>query len=134
MIEIGMTLTEEKVVTPEMTAAAVGSGALEVLGTPFMMALMESAAMHCIQGELPEGKGTVGVDIASTHLAPTPVGMTVRATAEVTDISANGKMVTFKVSAYDETCLIGEGTHTRAVIDNARFLEKCNAKLAAVNK
>ena len=129
MITVGMTLTEEKIVTPEMTAATIGSGALEVLGTPFMMALMESAAMHCIQPELPEGKGTVGVEIASSHLAPTPVGMTIRATAEVTEISPNGKMISFKVSAYDETCLIGEGTHTRAVIDNARFQQKCNDKM-----
>lgn len=130
MITVGMTLTEEKIVTPEMTAATIGSGALEVLGTPFMMALMESAAMHCIQPKLPEGKGTVGVEIASSHLAPTPVGMTIRATAEVTEISPNGKMISFKVSAYDETCLIGEGTHTRAVIDNARFQQKCNDKMA----
>lgn len=129
MITVGMTLTEEKKVTHEMTAATVGSGALEVLGTPFMMALMESAAMHCIQPELPEGKGTVGVEIASSHLAPTPVGMTIKATAEVTDISANGKMITFKITAFDETCLIGEGTHVRAVIDNERFQQKCNDKM-----
>ena len=130
MITVGMTLTEEKKVTAEMTAATIGSGALEVLGTPFMMALMESAAMHCIQPELPEGKGTVGVEIASSHLAPTPVGMTIRATAQVTEISPNGKMITFKISASDEAGLIGEGTHVRAVIDNERFQQKCNDKMA----
>ena len=86
--------------------------------------------MWCVQNELPEGKGTVGVDIASSHLAPTPVGMKITATAEVTGVSANGKLITFKVSASDEEGLIGEGTHTRAVIDNARFLQKCNDKLA----
>ena len=129
MIEIGMTYTVEKTVTTDMTAKAVGSGGLEVFGTPFMMGLMEYAAMQCVQPELPEGKGTVGVDIASSHLAPTPVGMKVSATAEVTGISANGKMITFKVTASDEDGLIGEGTHTRAVIDNARFLQKCNDKL-----
>ena len=129
MIEIGMTYTAEKTVTTDMTAKAVGSGGLEVFGTPFMMGLMEYAAMQCVQPELPEGKGTVGVDIASSHLAPTPVGMMVSATAEVTGVSANGKMITFKVTASDEDGLIGEGTHTRAVIDNARFLQKCNDKL-----
>ena len=129
MIEIGMTYTAEKTVTTDMTAKAVGSGGLEVFGTPFMMGLMEYAAMQCVQPELPEGKGTVGVDIASSHLAPTPVWMKVSATAEVTGISANGKMITFKVTASDEDGLIGEGTHTRAVIDNARFLQKCNDKL-----
>ena len=130
MIQIGMTHTVEKTVTPDMTAKAVGSGGLEVFGTPYMLGLMECAAMWCVQSELPEGKGTVGVDISSTHLAPTPVGMKVTATAEVTDISANGKMITFKVTASDAEGLIGEGTHTRAIIDNARFLQKCNEKLA----
>ena len=116
MIEIGMTHTVEKTVTPDMTAKAVGSGGLEVFGTPYMLGLMECAAMWCVQPELPEGKGTVGVDISSTHLAPTPVGMKVTATAQVTASDAEG--------------LIGEGTHTRAIIDNARFLQKCNEKLA----
>ncbi len=132
MIEVGMTYTVEKTVTPDMTAKAVGSGGLEVFGTPLMMGLMECAAMWCVQNELPEGKGTVGVEIASSHLAPTPVGMKVSATAEVTGISANGKMISFKVTASDEEGLIGEGTHTRAVIDNARFLQKCNDKLSRV--
>lgn len=129
MIAIGMKYTAEKLVTADMTAKAVGSGGLEVLGTPFMMALMECAAMWCIQPELPEGKGTVGVDIQSSHLAPTPVGMKITATAEVTAVSENGKLVTFKVQAFDEEGLIGEGVHTRAVISNERFLQKCNDKL-----
>ena len=130
MIEIGMTHTVEKTVTPDMTAKAVGSGGLEVFGTPYMLGLMECAAMWCVQPELSEGKGTVGVDISSTHLAPTPVGMKVTATAQVTAISANGKMITVKDTASDAEGLIGEGTHTRAIIDNARFLQKCNEKLA----
>ena len=129
MIIVGMNYTAEKTVAPDMTAKAVGSGGLEVLGTPFMMALMECAAMWCIQSELPEGKGTVGVDIQSSHLAPTPVGMKITATAEVTAVSENGKMITFKVQAFDEEGLIGEGVHTRAVISNERFLQKCNDKL-----
>lgn len=130
MITVGMKYTAEKIVTDDMTARAVGSGGLEVLGTPYMMALMECAAMWCIQPELPEGKGTVGVDISSTHLAPTPVGMKITAVAEVTAVSENGKMVTFKVQAFDAEGLIGEGVHTRAVISNERFLLKCNDKLS----
>ena len=129
MIETGMTHTVEKTVTADMTAKAIGSGGLEVLGTPYMMALMECAAMWCVQNELPEGKGTVGVDIQSSHLAPTPVGMTVRATATVTGVSENGKLITFRVEASDDWGPIGEGTHTRAVIANDRFLQKCNGKL-----
>ena len=129
MIEVGMTYTAEKTVTPDMTAKAVGSGGLEVFGTPYMLGLMECAAMWCVQNELPEGKGTVGVDIQSSHLAPTPVGMTVRATATVTGVSENGKLITFRVEASDDWGPIGEGTHTRAVIANDRFLQKCNGKL-----
>ena len=130
MITIGMTHSIEKTVTADMTAKAVGSGGLEVFGTPFMMGMMECAAMWCIQPELPEGKGTVGVDIQASHLAPTPVGMKVTATAEVIAVSENGKMITFRVKAFDEEGLIGEGTHTRAIIGNERFLQKCNDKLS----
>lgn len=129
MIKIGMTHTVEKTVTPDMTAKAVGSGGLEVFGTPYMLGLMECAAMWCVQNELPEGKGTVGVNISSSHLAPTPVGMTVRATATVTGVSENGKLITFRVEASDDWGPIGEGTHTRAIIANDRFLQKCNSKL-----
>ena len=121
MIEIGKSYTIEQVVTPEMTARAIGSGGLEVFGTPFMM--------DCVQPDLPEGKGTVGVDIHSSHLAPTPVGMTVRATATVTGVSENGKLITFRVEASDDWGPIGEGTHTRAIIANDRFLQKCTSKL-----
>lgn len=129
MITVGMKHSIEKIVTPELTANAVGSGGLDVFGTPFMIGMMECAAMWCIQPELPEGKGTVGVEIATNHLAPTPVGMKVTATAEVIAVSENGKMITFKISAFDEEGPIGEGTHTRAIISNDRFLLKCNEKL-----
>ena len=129
MITVGMKHSIEKIVTPELTANAAGSGGLEVFGTPFMIGMMECAAMWCIQPELPEGKGTVGVEIATNHLAPTPVGMKVTATAEVIAVSENGKMITFKISAFDEEGPIGEGTHTRAIISNDRFLQKCNEKL-----
>ena len=83
----------------------------------------------CVQPDLPEGKGTVCVDIHSSHLAPTPVGMTVRATATVTGVSENGKLITFRVEASDDWGPIGEGTHTRAIIANDRFLQKCTSKL-----
>ena len=129
MITVGMKHSIEKVVTTDLTAKAVGSGGLEVFGTPFMIGMMECAAMWCIQPELPEGKGTVGVEISTNHLAPTPVGMKVTATAEVTAVSENGKMITFKIAAFDEEGPIGEGVHTRAIISNDRFLQKCNEKL-----
>ena len=129
MITVGMKHSIEKIVTPELTANAVGSGGLDVFGTPYMIGMMECAAMWCIQPELPEGKGTVGVEISTNHLAPTPVGMKVTATAEVTAVSENGKMITFKIAAFDEEGTIGEGVHARAIISNDRFLQKCNEKL-----
>jgi len=129
MILVGMKCQLEQTVTQELTAMAIGSGALPVFGTPFMAAMMENAAMTCLQSGLDNGQGSVGTHLDITHDAPTPVGMKVFAEAEITAVSENGKMVTFKVSAWDEKGTIGGGTHTRAVINNDRFLSKCNAKL-----
>lgn len=129
MLEIGMKHAVQTSVTEENTAAKAGSGSLMVFGTPYMVALMENAALTLLAATLPEGKGSVGIALNITHSAPTPVGMTVRAEAEVIGISANGKIIDFKVTAYDECGVIGEGTHQRAVIDNTRFMEKANGKL-----
>ena len=122
------TLTWE--VTDDMTAKRIGSAGSKILSTPNMVALMEATALELAKAYLAEDQTTVGAEIHCRHLAPTPVGMKVTATAEATDVSANGKMITFKVTASDAEGLIGEGIHTRAVIDNARFLQKCNEKLA----
>ena len=129
MLEIGMKHSVETMVTEENTAAKAGSGSLMVFGTPYMAALMENAALTLMDATLPAGKGTVGTALNISHSAPTPVGMKVRAEAEVTNISANGKIIDFKVSAYDEVGLIGEGTHQRAIIDNERFMTKANGQL-----
>jgi len=131
MIEVGTKYQLEQTVTAELTAAKIGSGALPVFGTPFMAALMENAAMTALQAFLEDGQGSVGTRLDITHDAPTPVGMKVWAEAEITAVSPNGRMVDFKVSAWDERGPIGGGTHTRAVILNDRFLTKCNAKLNA---
>lgn len=129
MILIGTKCQLSQTVTQELTAAAVGSGALAVFGTPFMCAMMENAACSCLQSFLDEGRGSVGTHLDISHVAPTPVGMTVWAEAEITAVSENGKMVDFAVKAWDEKGPIGQGTHTRAIISNDRFLSKCNAKL-----
>ena len=129
MILIGTKCQLEQTVTEELTAAAVGSGALPVFGTPFMAAMMENAAMTCLQNFLEEGQGSVGTHLEISHDAPTPIGMNVWAEAEITAVSENGKMVDFTVKAWDETGPIGSGTHTRAIIKNDKFLAKCNAKL-----
>ena len=129
MILIGTKCQLEQTVTEELTAAAVGSGALPVFGTPFMAAMMENAAMTCLQNFLEEGQGSVGTHLEISHDAPTPIGMNVWAEAEITAVSENGKMVDFTVKAWDEKGPIGSVTHTRAIIKNDKFLAKCNAKL-----
>ena len=129
MILIGTKCQLEQTVTEELTATAVGSGALPVFGTPFMAAMMENAAMTCLQNFLEEGQGSVGTHLEISHDAPTPIGMNVWAEAEITAVSENGKMVDFTVKAWDEKGAIGSGTHTRAIIKNDKFLAKCNAKL-----
>ena len=128
-MQIGDSYEVRDTVTERNTAASLGSGALAVFGTPYMAAMMENAAFLLMQRELPAGKSSVGIRLDVSHLSPSPVGMEVRAAAEVTDISGNGKIVEFKVTAYDSAGLIGEGVHRRAVIDVERFLEKCEGKL-----
>lgn len=122
MIETGLKYTSELTVTDAMTAVAVGSGDMPVLATPMMMALMENAAMMAVKDELPEGCTTVGGHIESSHLRPTRVGDTVRATAEVTE--TDGKKIAFRVAAYAGETLLGQGTHLRFVVDKERFMSK----------
>ena len=129
MIVIGTKCRLEETVTEALTAAAVGSGALPVFGTPFLCALMENAAMTCLQAFLDETHGSVGTHLDLSHDAPTPIGMKVWAEAEITAVSENGKMVDFAVKAWDERGPIGAGTHTRAIVTSEKFLARCNAKL-----
>ena len=126
-IEIGMKGEARTLVEREDTAAEVGSGSLLVYATPCMVALMEGAACEAIAEAIPEGKTSVGTALNISHLAATPVGMEVRAEAEVTEVE--GSMITFQVTAYDEAGKIGEGTHKRAVITAQRFLDKVYSKL-----
>ena len=108
------------------TAYEVGSGELLVYATPCMVALMEGAACEAIS-PLPEGKTSVGTELNVAHKAATPVGMEVRAEAEVTAV--DGNTITFRVAAYDEAGLIGEGTHKRVIVSSQRFLDKVYSKL-----
>ena len=127
-MEIGESFELKRIVTEDITAAAAGSGGLQVFGTPFMIAMMENAAWTIMQRALPEGKTSVGTKVDVVHTAPTPLGMEVTVRAEVAAISPNGKMVDFRVSARDEAGPIGEGSHQRAVIDAERFLSKCEGR------
>ena len=126
-ITVGMKGEAFNLVEREDTAAEVGSGSLLVYATPCMVALMEGAACEAIAAALPEDKTSVGTALNITHLAATPVGMEVRAEAEVTEV--DGNTITFQITAYDEAGKIGEGTHKRAVVTSQRFLDKVYAKL-----
>ena len=127
MIEVGMKFTVKIVVGKNDTAKNVGSGTLEVLATPRMIALMEEAAYKCIGDDLEPGTSSVGTNMSVKHLSATPVGMEAFATAEVTEV--DGRKVSFKVEAYDEAGLIGEGTHERFIVGEEKFLSKTYLKL-----
>lgn len=114
------------VVAPEVTARHLGSGAVSVFATPEMVRLMERAAVNGLAPRLAPGQQSVGTMVNVKHLAATPLGATVTARAEL--IAADGRRLTFKVSAHDGTDLIGEGLHERALIDLARFEAKVQAK------
>lgn len=126
-IIVGMRGEASTVVEREDTAREVGSGSLLVYATPCMVALMEGAACEAIAQALPEGKTSVGTELSIRHISATPVGLEVRAEAEVTAI--DGNTITFQVTAYDEVGKIGEGTHKRAIITSQRFLDKVYEKV-----
>lgn len=115
-------------VTEAMLAESVGSGRVRVFSTAMMVAYMELTAVDTVQGGLAEGQTTVGTKLDVAHLAATPCGMEIHFEAELIEISPNGKGLTFKVTAYDEVGLIGEGTHQRVVIDKAKFEARTEAK------
>jgi predicted thioesterase len=92
-----------------------------------MVALMEGAACDAIKDALGEEKTSVGTELNISHLSATPVGLEVRAEAEVTAVE--GSAISFKVTAFDEAGKIGEGTHKRFVVSTQRFLDKAYAKL-----
>lgn len=126
-ITVGMKGIAETCVEREDTAAEVGSGSLLVYATPCMVALMEGAACEAIAQAIPEDQTTVGISLNIEHIAATPVGMDVRAEAEVTAVE--GKIITFELHAFDETGEIGKGTHKRCIVNSQRFLDKTYSKL-----
>ena len=125
-LKAGLTGTASMVVGTRDTAPRVGSGAIEVLATPVMIVLLEEAALAAVEAHLPEGMQSLGTHLDVSHIAATPVGMKVTATAEL--VAVDGRVLTFNVRAEDKTDLIGEGTHTRVVVTASRFAERVAAK------
>ena len=113
-------------VSDQDTASRWGSGLVPVFSTPALVGLMEAAAVKALEGRLEPGQTTVGGHIDVHHLAATPVGMIVRARAELTAIS--GRRLTFQVEAWDEVEKIGQALHERIVVDTHKFLSRASAK------
>lgn len=127
MLQPGISAQVTFPVTPDLTARTVGSGTLDVLATPVMIAKMEQAAWTAVAPFLEEGAGTVGTLMNARHVSATPLGMEVTCRAELTAVE--GRKLVFQVTAWDAAGPIGEGVHERAVIQNDRFVEKANRKL-----
>lgn len=121
-IENGATHTKNMVVTINDTALNYGSGMVEVFATPAMIALMENTSLRVVLPYLPEGYNTVGTKICVNHIKATPVGMNVRCNATLKE--KDGRKLLFDVVAYDENGEIGNGTHTRLIIDTKKFMSK----------
>ena len=117
-----------RVVTQELLSS-IYPGGPPVFATPFVLSLMEQAAAQAIHMHLDPGEESVGYDFNFKHLAPTPVGAAVVATAEVITVDKN--MVTFAIEARDHADVISRGTHVRAVIDMERFLKRVKRKTIA---
>lgn len=121
-MEIGLKYESQTVVSEANTAATLGSGDMAVFATPAMVALMENAAMLAVKESLPEGSATVGTQMNTSHIKASPLGATITASAELTAV--DGRRLTFAVKAWDEKGVIGEGEHTRFIVDRERFLSK----------
>ena len=124
----GLKGTADLVVGEQHAAPRIGSGRIRVLATPVMINLIEAAALAAIEQSLPEEHQSLGTHLDITHVAATPVGMRVRATAKL--ISVDGRTLEFRVEAHDERDLIGDGAHTRLVVNVARFDQRVQAKLS----
>ena len=112
--------------TYELTAAKVGSGLVEVYATPMMIALMEKTCANAVEPYLSDGEGTVGTLVNVSHSAATPVGMKVSCECELVEVDR--RRLVFKVTAYDERDVIGEGLHERFIVNKEKFQTKANQK------
>ena len=127
VIAPGLAGSAELLVGEEHTAPSIGSGKVRVLATPVMINLIEAAALAAVEHLLPEGYQSLGTHLDVRHIAATPVGMKVRATAVVEGFSE--RTISFKVEARDEIELIGDGVHERVVVNVAKFDLRVQKKL-----
>jgi len=126
-ITSGLIGTAEIVVGPEHTAPFVGSGRIAVLATPVMINVIEAASLAAVEHLLPPGHQSLGIHLDVSHVAATPVGLRVTATAEV--VGLEGRTIKFRVEARDGIETIGGGSHERVVVSVERFDERVQRKV-----
>ena len=119
---VGIKGLKEEVVTEELTAEAVGRGGLPVYATPCMIRLMEYAAWTSVADCLEEGNTTVGTLMDVKHISASPLGAHIKCETELVEV--DGRRLKFKVSAFDDKGLIGEGTHERFIVNEEKFMGK----------
>lgn len=126
-LKVGLTYEIEETVTMEKTASALGSGGVDVLATPYMIALMEKASSTIAKNELSDEENTVGTKVDIEHCSATPVGMKITVKSRL--IEVEGRKLVFEVEAFDEKGKIGFGKHERFIINTEKFMNKTNSKL-----
>ena len=131
-LEIGISGVTEDVVTAENAASGMASGGLPVYATPRMIGMMEYTAWASVEPYMEEGKGTVGTHLDVSHVSASPIGAHIRIESELIEIDR--RRLVFRVRAFDDAGLIGEGTHERFIVDNEKFMERTASKLGAVNE
>ena len=125
-LRVGLRDSADLVVGEEHTAPSIGSGRIHVLATPVMVNLIEAAARAAVERLLPAGHQNLGTHLDVRHIAATPVGMKVRATAEL--VKVDGRTLGFRVEARDEIERIGDGVHERVIVNVARFDQRVQRK------
>lgn len=126
MLEPGLQATVEETVTDEMTAERLGSGDVPVLGTPALLAMIEAAAVAAVADHLDDGDTTVGSAVELEHVAPTPVGMRVEATAALREV--DGRRLRFAFEVTDPAGAVARGSHHRVIVDRQRFLASARSR------
>lgn len=125
-LKVGLVGEADKEVTEQDTAARWGSGLVDAYSTPALVGLTEKASVNAVEKCLEDNQTSVGVEVNMKHLAATPVGMTVKARAELVEI--DGKRLKFRIEAWDEKEKVCEGWHSRVVVDRSRFVDRVTRK------
>ncbi len=126
-LEVGITGITEETVTEETLALRMSSGGLPVYATPRMIGMMEYTAWSSVEPYMEEGRGTVGTHLDVSHVSASPLGAHIRIESELEEIDR--RRLVFRVRAFDDAGLIGEGTHERFIIDNQKFMDRTQSKL-----